>query len=362
MWLLVIAAWSIPGLIATVVFYIARMESEQAVSWIEALLYMFPFWYLWALLTPLAIWVARRLPLDGPRRWRNAFLHLITATLFSFTHLTVGLVIIRAVIPGPPERSYWEALPYFFRNYYEFDVLVYGAVVGATYAFDYYRRSRRDALRAAELEVRLAHAHLQALKMQLQPHFLFNTLHAVSSLMDRDVKAARRMLARLSDLLRLTLETQGIHEIPLERELGYLDLYLDIERERFPDRLVVEFDVATEALEAMVPNLILQPLVENAVRYGVASRPEGGTVSVAAWREGGRLQLRVRDDGRGPSREGGGVVRTGVGLGNARARLEELYGPEHTFQAYSPRAGGFTVEMEIPYRRAATPSREIRSA
>lgn len=362
-WLIVLAAWTVPGLIATVVYYVGRMEQEQAVSWVNAALYMLPFWYLWALLTPLAIWAARRLPIDGPRRWRNVGSHLVLATLFGLTHLAVGLVIIRAVIPGPPERPYPEALQYFFRSYYEFEILIYGAVVGATYAVDYYRRSRRDALRAAELEVRLAHAHLQALKMQLQPHFLFNTLHAASSLMDDDVKAARRMLSRLSDLLRVTLETQGIHEITLEQELEYLDLYLDIERERFPDRLEVEFEVEPGAMRAMVPNLVLQPLVENAVRYGIAPRPEGGIVEVAAWREGDDLQLRVRDDGQGPSRVEGGNVRVGVGLGNTRARLEELYGPDHEFRAYSPKGTGFTVEITIPYREAAKTSRkETRSA
>lgn len=359
-WLIVLAAWTVPGLIATVVYYIARMEQDQAVSWLQAALYMLPFWYLWAVLTPAAVWVARRLPVDGPDRWRNVALHLLSATLFATIHLAVGLVIIRTVIPGPPDYAYPEALKFFLRSYYEFDVLVYGAVVGATFAVDYYRRSRRDALRAAELEVRLAHAHLQALKMQLQPHFLFNTLHAVSSLMDADVKASRRMLSRLSDLLRLTLETEGVHEIALEQELEHLDLYLDIERERFPDRLEVELDVSTEALDAMVPNLILQPLVENAVRHGIAPRPEGGLITVAAWREDDALELRVRDDGPGPSE--GGVARTGVGLGNARSRLEELYGPDHEMRVRSPEGGGFAVEITIPYRVAGAPSREVRSA
>lgn len=350
-WLLVLAAWTVPGLVSTAAFYIARVDQDQSLTLLQAATWMFPFWYLWAAFTPLVIWLARRLPLEGSHRWRNAGAHLILSAVFAYLHLALGLLLIRRLLPGPFERGYWEALPYYVRLYFEFDIVVYGAIVGASYAYEYYRRSRRDALRAAELEVRLAHAHLQALKMQLQPHFLFNTLHTVSSLMDVDVKAARRMLARLGDLLRLTLDTQGIQEVPLEQELGYLELYLDIERERFPDRLHVDMLVSPEALNAMVPNLVLQPLVENAVRYGIAPRPEGGKITLSARREDGRLKLTVMDDGGGPvpARDPG---RSGVGLGNTRARLEELYGPEHEFVTSSERGSGFTVEIVIPYRIA----------
>ncbi|HUP19883.1 MAG TPA: histidine kinase [Gemmatimonadota bacterium] len=347
-WLLVLAVWTVPGVLGAIVFYATSIERGRDISWGTAFLYLLPFWYLWALLTPIVVGLARRFPVEGARKWRNVALHGVLTIAFAVFHLSVGLVLVRAATPSVDRWPLRQALVGFVQTYFEFEILVYPTVLAAAWAVDYYRRSRQEAIRSAELEVQLAHAHLQTLRMQLQPHFLFNTLHAVSSLRDEDVKAARRMLARLSELLRLTLDTERVHEVPLEQELEVLELYLDIERERFSDRLAVEFHVDPGALDAMVPNLILQPLVENAVRHGVASRPAGGRISVTAERTDGRVTLAVRDDGDGAPP--GAPSRTGVGLGNTRARLEELYGPEHGFTAGAAEGGGFEVRIEIPYR------------
>lgn len=350
-WWLVPAVWTIPAAVATIVYYVTTRDSKNPVTWAQAFLAMAPFWYLWVLLTPPAVWLARRFPVGGPRTGRHVAYHATFAVLFSAIHLTVGLFLLRAFMPPAPETwAYSAVLVSFVRTYFEFDLMLYPLVVVVIHAYDYYVHGRRDALRAAELEVQLAHAHLQALRMQLQPHFLFNTLHAVSSLMDEDVKAARRMLARLSELLRLTLDTQGIHEVPLERELEVLELYLDIERLRFSDRMTVEFQVEPETLDAMVPNLILQPLVENAVRHGIAPRPGGGRITVSAARDGARVHLAVQDDGEGPPP--GAPRPSGVGLGNTRQRLEELYGPDHDFAAGPADGGGFEVRVTVPYRAA----------
>lgn len=350
-------AWTIPGVIATVVWYVNRVEAGQPIEWIDAFVQMAPFWWLWIPLTPIAIWLARTFPLDGAHPWRNAATHLGLAPVFALIHLFFGLLVLRALAPpGADLYPLLEAMRGFIPRYFEFDILIYPAVLGATWSVDYYRRSRRDSLRAAQLEVQLANAHLQALKMQLQPHFLFNTLHTAASLMDENVRAARRVLARLSDLLRLTLDSQGRDEIPLERELTHLQLYLDIESERFSDRLSVDLLIAPEAQQALVPTLILQPLVENAVRHGIAPRPEGGRVVVQARAIDGRLALRVGDDGPGEASDT--PARSGVGLRNTRARLAELYGPDHTFRAGSPDEGGFVVEIELPLRFSSSPATE----
>jgi LytS/YehU family sensor histidine kinase len=184
--------------------------------------------------------------------------------------------------------------------------------------------------------------------MQLQPHFLFNTLHSISALMHRDVEAADRMLTRLSDLLRLTLESASTPEVPLSRELDFLDAYLEIQQTRFEERLEVVRDIDPLALDALVPNLLLQPLVENAIRHGVANRTTGGRVEISARRENGRLTLSVRDDGPGLSPNAG----QGVGLSNTRARLEHLYGEAQSLALANDPAGGVRVTVVAPYRSA----------
>jgi LytS/YehU family sensor histidine kinase len=236
-------------------------------------------------------------------------------------------------------------------TYLEFTVLIYFAILGLVYAIEYYRRYVRGTVHASRLEAELAKAQLQTLRTQLQPHFLFNTLHAISSLMDEDVRAARRMIARLADLLRTTLETGEQQEVSLLRELETLQLYLDIERERFSDRLRIELDVRPDVLEARVPSLLLQPLVENAVRHGIAPLQRGGRITVSAAREAGSLLLTVEDDGAGALSDA--VPREGVGLRNTRARLARLYPETHDLTIDRPSAGGFRVQVEIPYSTAA---------
>jgi LytS/YehU family sensor histidine kinase len=232
------------------------------------------------------------------------------------------------------------------------NLAVYGVILGAARLFAYYERTRERELRASQLEGQLARAQLRALEMQLRPHFLFNTLNAVSELIHTDPRAADRMVARLGDMLRATLEGEGDGEVSLRRELEYLDRYLDIERMRFRDTLRVDVETDPEALDAAVPGLILQPIVENALRHGVGSRPGPGRIEIHAARENGRLVIHVRDDGPGlpngtPPAEG-----TGIGLDNTRARIEQLYGPEARLELRNAEAGGAEVSLSIPFRSA----------
>jgi LytS/YehU family sensor histidine kinase len=226
-------------------------------------------------------------------------------------------------------------------------LLTYWLLVGLRHAADYYNKYKDRELKATQLEARLAQAQLQVLKMQLQPHFLFNTLHAISALVHKDVEAADRMITRLSEFLRLTLESVGMQEIELKGELESLDKYLEIEQVRFGDRLTVVRSIDPETLDLLVPNLILQPLVENAVRHSVAPRAAGGRIEIRARRKGDSLLLEVEDDGPGlPS----APVVEGVGLANTRARLEQLYGSAQSMELAPDR--GFRVKLSLPARTA----------
>ncbi|HST19615.1 MAG TPA: histidine kinase, partial [Blastocatellia bacterium] len=230
------------------------------------------------------------------------------------------------------------------------DFLTYSVIVGIYYAFNYYQKYREREVRALQLEGRLAQAELQNLKMQLHPHFLFNTLHAISVLMQEDVQAANRMLVRLGDLLRMTLDNVGTHEVSLKQELEFLQGYLEIEQTRFQDRLTICMDVDPLVLDARVPNLILQPLVENAIRHGIAPRASSGKLEIRAAREDGSIRLEVQDNGLGLPEADEANVLKGVGLSNTRARLEQLYGPKHQFKMSNAEGGGLLVSILIPFR------------
>ena len=226
-------------------------------------------------------------------------------------------------------------------------VSFFGVMVGVTQALIYRRLFEDRRLRAARLETELARSQLQVLRAELHPHFLFNALHAVSALMQRDVAAAETMLARLGDLLRTSLANGDAHEVALEEEIEFLERYLDIERVRFGDRLTVTVDVAADAREACVPRLLLLPLVENALRHGIAPRRGPGAIEVRARRRGGMLRILILDDGLGAAATSRGA--SGIGLENTRRRLDRLYGRAHRFRAGPAPGGGFRVSLHLPF-------------
>jgi sensor histidine kinase YesM len=318
-----------------------------------------PWWLFWALLTPIVALLARRFRLDT-RRWTAVLIHMAAAVVLSLIHLSLtGVLYYRTHTRGLPQiPNALTQIERFIDGYLILDLLAYGAIVGCCWAFDFYRRFRVEERAAAALQVRAARlessmnqAKLDALRMELNPHFLFNTLNAISGLVRRSENAAAvSMLARLGDLLRATLDRDAGQEVPLETELDFLAGYLEIERIRFHDRLSVEMDVDPAALSALVPTKILQPLVENAVRHGIAPLPGPGRDSVGAHRENGRLVLVVRDTGGGFSTNGAG--RWGVGLSNTRSRLEQLYGGEASLVIGDGESGG-TVSVTLPCRTCA---------
>jgi LytS/YehU family sensor histidine kinase len=312
--------------------------------------------YIWLALTPLVLYLARRFPLERGRWLGNSLTHLASSAVFAALQLGVYVLIASWVGLEIGKLPFLEAFRNQFISEFHFDVLTYWAIIGLSHAADYYRKARERELRASQLETRLAQAQLDALRMQLHPHFLFNTLNSISVLMAEDVKAARRMLIRLSDLLRASLENEGAHEVSLKEELEFLKNYLEIEQTRFQDRLTVRLDVDPAALAARVPNLILQPLVENAIRHGVAPRASAGLVEIRARRQNGMVQLQVRDNGAGLASASPEQLSDGIGLSNTRARLEQLYGASHQFEMTNADGGGFVVTLSIPFRNRADSS------
>jgi sensor histidine kinase YesM len=242
-----------------------------------------------------------------------------------------------------------------------FQLPTYQAMLGAAHALVFHRRASERERRGAELESRLVQARLNALRMQLNPHFLFNTLNSIASLVYDQPRAADEMIGSLSDLLRLTLNASDRQEVTLREELHFLDHYLRIEESRFGDRLKVERQIDAEALAAMVPILVLQPLVENAVKHGIEEQLGPGVIAIGAKRVDDTLHLSVSDNGRGPATDVDGKVQEGVGLSNTRARLRELYGEEGSMRLRRPEAGGFLVELQVPWRVAPVPGASVQT-
>jgi two-component system, LytTR family, sensor kinase len=313
---------------------------------------------LWFVATPLILWLARRFPIDRQRWVASSLVHLAVSGVISFFLLGIYTLIMSALGLTDVRQSLWQAFRAQLVGSFHAEVLTYWMVIGLSHAIDYYRKYRERELRASQLEANLAHARLDALRMQLHPHFLFNTLNSISVLMSEDVTAARRMLTRLSDLLRASLETAATHEVSLREELEFLNNYLQIEQTRFHDRLTVRMDIDPAALTASVPNLILQPLVENAIRHGIAPRAQPGVIDISAARENGMVRLKVRDNGAGLGFEGAAGLTKGIGLANTQARLDQLYGTNHSFEINSPDGGGLEVTILIPFRKGSSAAGE----
>ena len=312
--------------------------------------------YLWALLTPLIFWLVSRYPLErGNWIWRALMFFGVGIVVAIFVDVSVGWLRLN-VLHILPRRPPSDVAPitrvtrFWFMN----EFLVYIAVLAAGFARDYflrYRARREEAIRlqahAAQLQAQLADARLAALRTQLDPHFLFNTLHAVSALVEHDPRGVRRMIARLSELLRNTLEGAEEPEIPLEQELALLRRYLEIMEIRFRGRLEVDVQVPPEVHGALVPNLILQPLVENAIKHGVSKIDGTGRISIHAVRNGEQLILQVQDNGPGFVGQAG--IAEGLGMRNTRERLQQLYGSASSATLRTADGGGVIAEVILPY-------------
>ena len=319
---------------------------DQHVALVQLVPAELVFTYAWALLTPMVMWTARRFPVRGQRRVRNVAVQLVAMHTFVVLHVAMFTLTALAFGGTPTSSSIPRLFSGYLLSWFAVDVIVFCSLVAIHHAVIYYRVSQDRALRSSQLEARLAQSQLQMLRMQLQPHFLFNTLNSISTLMHRDVKRADSMVVALSDLLRMSLRSTGRQEVPLQEELEFLQRYLEIMTLRFGDRLTIEVQAEPEVLDARVPSLVLQPLVENAIRHGFQDARRRGHVAVDIVRQGHLLRCSVSDDGCGLPDD---AFREGVGLSATRARLRHLYGDDHQFELRNRPEGGARATLAIPY-------------
>ena len=301
--------------------------------------------WIWAALTPLIFRLSTRFTLER-RAWMVRIPLLIVIGIGVAIAVYSMVDIIRPLLLPPPRRSRVSLMRDIAGFRFANEMLFYFAILAAGYAREYFLRGREQIAHSARLQAQLAEARLDALRMQINPHFLFNTLHAISALVDRDPSGVRRMIARLSELLRHTTDARAADEIALRKELQFLDRYIEIMEIRFQGRLRVVRRIDEHVMEALVPNLILQPIVENALEHGASRTGDAGVIEMEARREGERLILTVRDNGPGVN---GVDSRTGVGIGNTRARLAQLYGDEAAFTLRAAQGGGSIAEIALPY-------------
>ena len=356
-WLAILGVWAVLGLIYAGPIYLeVRSEGMSHSVW-RVFTWGVLSWCVWAPLTPAIVWLARRYSLVGPAWKRRLLVHIPAFLILSLVHSAAAVYITLTVKPfaymGTSPMDFWSRFLARAKGAFGPDLLVYGAVVGVCYAIDYYRKYRERESQASQLEAQLAQAQLDSLRMQLHPHFLFNTLNGIVSLV-RDNKnlAAVSMLVGLSDLLRHALEHSSQQEVELNEELNFIKLYLDIQQMRFSDRLRIEIDVEIGVLKALVPNLILQPLTENALRHGLGRSAASGLVGISAQNENGNLKLTVFDNGVGLASNWQLKSGGGIGLANTAARLQQLYGERHRLDVRNRDSGGVEVVVVIPFHVA----------
>ncbi len=344
-WLTVVLLWAAYGLLSTnqsFLFY--SLTAAQAPAWSRLLKLSLGLMTVWAAVTPFVIYLARRFRVQR-HNWHTMVLLHLAGALVCWVVIAALTWLLHGVLAPPRPRSFVG----FALLQLDVAVFLYLVMVALTHAWDFHRWYQERGLRAVQLENQVTTSRLHVLAMQLQPHFLFNTLNAIAELVHKDADRADEMLARLGQLLRRSMENGQEQEVSLARELEFLDAYVEIERLRYGDRLVVHVDAGPDAARALVPSFLLQPLVENAIRHGTARRAERGLIAVRAARRGPVLALTVEDNGSGPEDV---PPRAGVGLGNTRARLEQLYGQSWRLDLARGARGGALLAVEIPYRPA----------
>lgn len=348
--LLAFGFWTLLALSYALSSGLSSLGEGYPPAWARQLSWSLLDYWLWLLLVPLLAWLGRRTATRGWRGWLAV--HLPASVAVALAHVLVHLLLFWWLCgPGRmPVHALGDYLRLQLPYTFHLALLTYWVVLVVLRGLESRRRLRDEQLRSALLASQLAQSQLQALRMQLQPHFLFNTLNAISALALADPLQARLMIARLSDFLRLTLAQHHAPQVPLARELEFLRCYLDIQQVRFQDRLSTHLDVANDALHAAVPNLILQPLVENALRHGLLAKAAPGLLRVAGYRDGDALVLQVDDDGLGLPPAG---ASEGIGLTNTRTRLAMLFGGDASLALQGRAGGGTRVELRLPFREHA---------
>jgi len=356
-WLAILGICLAVGLLKFTYFHLGDLTSGSALPWQAPMIDELEGGCTAFLIIPFVLWMARHVRFRAGRRLHALLLHAMAATAVSATATSVHLLVRGALYPRF-HLGHYQPGPLLLRYATEYpnDVLTYAVLATVFMLVDIRTRARRREIATAHLETQLARTQLQNLRLQLQPHFLFNTLHMISSAMYEDIGQADAMLARLSDLLRHTLRAPDVQEVPLQEELHSLRLYLDILQARFGERLQIRYDIADDVLAAPVPQLLLQPLAENAIRHGADAETDAVELEIHAQREGGQLLVRVRDHGPGfgPGSGAGAssvAARDGHGLGlrNTQERLTSLYGSRQQMECRNAGDGGAEVLIRLPY-------------
>lgn len=346
-WTLIFGAWFVPALLAAFNSLVQNRIEGLPTDW-RWVTFNFFDWLVYALLTPVVFRASRRFPLERPELIRNVWVHVISALLMCAAWASLGTVLRLAIFHPATLQGTLLWFVSWVSTTLPFGFGVYFALIGIQHAMAYLARARERETQAARLAAQLSEARLRALRMQLHPHFLFNSLNAITVLVrDGDTVAASRMLELLSETLRQVLRTDRGDETALSEELQFVERYLAIEQVRFSDRLEVRYDIPSELSGAAVPRFLLQPLVENALRHGIQNLPGAGIVEIAAKRDNNELVLTVRDNG--PGLHSFGQSPAGVGLANTRARLHESYGEGGSLNVANAPGGGVTATVRLPY-------------
>lgn len=369
--LLLVMGGTIMAIFASALLYPSVLyNSKESMSPREILEWQLIWWYEWVLLTPVVLKLAERFRLRSHDWGRTLVIHLIGSYIVTEVHLMAYVSICRFIggswwteLGKGTDGAFLSVVGKWITSLevnFQLRLLVYFVILMISHAVYYYRRYQEQSLETSRLEMQLAQAQIQALKMQLQPHFLFNTLHSLSALLYSNTKAAEEMISRLITFLNLTLENPGEQLVTLEKELQFLKTYLEIEQVRFQDRLSVSLEIDPLTLMAQVPNLIMQPIVENAIRHGIAPMTGPGTICIRSRKIDGMLQLQIQDNGSGISENGNGNgngngtrSREGLGLANTKSRLSQLYGRLQKLELSKAGQGGLLVTLEIPFASGA---------
>ena len=346
-WSVGLVLWTLLAFLSAAGAHVYTASLGAPISWTQLLAWNLTISFIWSLLTPIVYGLSLRYTFDR-NRWRlSLVIHAGASVLLAFAG-AVALVLINPYVTWTKEPSVPFLAHVLSRTF--MDIQRYWYVLLITQAIAFYGKYQERQLISSQLEAQLARAQLEVLKIQLEPHFLFNTLNSIAALARHDGPAAEHMTLQLADLLRMSLDGMGVHEVPLYQELTFLQKYVDIQQVRFHDRLRVETTIDPRTLDTLVPSFILQPLVENAIRHGIGPRRAPGFIHIATWRDHDDVWMEIRDNGIGFTRGRGLMPPEGVGLRNTRGRLQQLYNEDHAMVLEDAPGGGCTVKIRVPYR------------
>ncbi len=348
----IVVGWLLFAVVITLVMYLVHPSSSTEFNFISELIWETAFSLVWIPTTPMVLLLSRKYAFAGEKKLRNIFL-MISIGVLCAVLLCAGHSVLVYLFNGAKKAYSMDNM--LVSLYYNIDkmLIVYCVLVIYQQALTYYEEIQHKELKASQLKTQLSQAHMQALKMQLQPHFLFNTLNAIVTLIHKNPDAAEEMIVRLSDFLRMTLDVSGKQLVPLREEVEFIRAYVEIEQIRFGGKLQYVQSIPAELLDAQVPLLLLQPLVENAIKHGISQYDHAHSIELTAERKGTVLRIRVSDDGIPAALLDSAAVKQGIGLNNTRMRIETMYGENGRMDILSNGSNGVMIEMSIPFNTSS---------